>query len=127
MLAQAAWSGPLPPSPKQQAMSITSPVTDAASLVSVGLATELVVIRPKLQPTRSAKPKAATAHCGVANAESNVLSQFSDLARDDLSRLWTFDQTVALKSVGRFGRRRLERALRSSSKRDSFILLSRTL
>jgi hypothetical protein len=31
------------------------------------------------------------------------------------------DQTFALKSVGRFGRGRLERALRSSFKRDSFI------
>ena len=107
-------------------MSITSPVTDAASLLSVGLATELVVIRPKLQPTRSPKATPAAAHCGVPKAESNALSQLSRLARDGVSRLWTLDQTFALKSVGRFGRGRLERALRSSSKRDSFIFLCRT-
>jgi hypothetical protein len=53
--------------------------------------------------------------------ESNALSQFSGLALDGVSRLWILDQTAALKSVGRFGRGRLERALRSSFKRDSFI------
>src|SRR5208282_396478 len=108
-------------------MSITSPVTDAASLISFGLATEPVVIRPKIQPARIARAKAAAAHCGLANGESNALSQFSRLAREAVSRLWTFDQTIALKSVGRSGRGRLERAFRSSSKRDSFILLRRTI
>src|SRR5580704_11203658 len=107
-------------------MSITSPVTDAASLLSVGLATELVVIRPKLQPASSPKAIPAVAHCGVPKAESNALSQLSRLPRDGVSRLWTLDQTVALKSDGRSGRGRLERALRSSSKRDSFIFLRGT-
>src|SRR5271166_671194 len=106
---------------------MTSPVTDAASLISFGLATEPVVIRPKIQPARIARAKAAAAHCGVANGESNALSQFSRLARDVVSRLWIFDQTIALKSVGRSARGRLERAFRSSSKRDSFILLCRTI
>src|SRR5271165_6174674 len=105
-------------------MSITSPVTDAASLVSAVLGTELVVIRPKAQPARSAKVKATAAHCGVANGESNALSQFCRFARTGVSRLWIFDQTVALKSVGRSACARLASALRSSSKRDSFILLS---
>ena len=108
-------------------MSITSPLTDAASLISLGLATEPVVIRPKIQPARIARAKAAAAHCGVANGESNALSQFSCLARDSVSRLLIFDQTIDLKSVGRSGSGRLERAFRSSSKRDSFILLCRTL
>jgi len=66
--------------------------------------------------------EAAAAQCGVVSAESNVLSELFRLTRDILSRLWTFDQTVALKSSGRFGRGRSERALRSSSKRDSFIV-----
>jgi RNA polymerase sigma factor (sigma-70 family) len=88
--------------------------------------TELVVIRPKVQPARSAQAKAAAAHCGVANGESNALSQFWRPARDGVFRLWILDQTVALKSVGRSGRGRRARALRSSSKRDSFILLYRT-
>src|SRR5208282_5103479 len=105
-------------------MSITSPVTDAASLLSVGLAPEPVVIRPKLQPTSSPKAIPAAAHCGVPKAESNALSQLSRLARGGVSRLWTLDQTFALKSVGRSGRGRLERTLRSSSKRDSFIFPS---
>src|ERR1700722_3738931 len=107
-------------------MSITSPVTDAANLLSVGLAIEHVVIRPKLQPTSSPKAIPAVAHCGVPKAESNALSQLSRLAGDRASWLWTLDQTFALKSVGRSGRGRLERALRSSSKRDSFIFLRRT-
>src|SRR5271166_3007133 len=104
-------------------MSITSPVTDAASLVSAVLGTELVVIRPKAQPARSAKVK-ATAHCGVANGESNASSQFCRFARAGVSRLWIFDQTAALKPVGRSACARLASALRSSSKRDSFIFLS---
>src|SRR5271166_6144710 len=102
-------------------MSITSPVTDAASLLSVGLAPEPVVIRPKLQPANSPKATPTAAHWGVPNAESNALSQLSCLPADRASRFWTLDQTIALKSVGRFGRGRLARALRSSSKRDSSI------
>jgi hypothetical protein len=102
-------------------MSITSPVTDAASLVYTELATELVVNRAKLQPARSPKATPAAAHCGVPNAESTPWSQLSLLPPEDASRLWTLDQTFALKSDGRFGRERLASALRSSFKRDSFI------
>jgi hypothetical protein len=72
---------------------------------------------------RKLKPLPPTA---ASLMESNALSQFWRPARDGVSRLWIFDQTVALKSVGRSGRGRLARALRSSSKRDSFILLYRT-
>jgi hypothetical protein len=59
--------------------------------------------------------------------ESNVLSQFSRRARDAASRLWTFDQTLSLKPAGKSRLGRSERALKSSSKRDSSILRSRTL
>src|SRR5215471_12301584 len=107
-------------------MSITSPVTDAASLVPTGLVAGPAIIRPRLQPIKSAITQPAAAHCGVANVESNALNQFCPLARDLFSRLWILDQTAELKSGGSCGRGRLASAARSSSKRFSFILLDST-